>query len=150
MTEHLNADNDNRDAELEAKIFEAIRIQNDIDYHEAGPKAPASSIIYKGVNVASRWGVLSELEAMKSFIDVLPELAARRINNIWCDSKCSANYVVGLKSDSDIDYFKFQFEDAVLSETGGHNGIMFQLGEQPFVGDILTSLDPEWREFGSL
>ncbi|TPK68058.1 hypothetical protein FJ546_05965 [Mesorhizobium sp. B2-4-19] len=107
-----------------------FRRQFEIDYAEAGPKAPVSSFIYKGVEISSRWSVLSEFETMKRAIDLMPELMARRLSRIWCDSNCTANYVIGVKSRLFVQDLKWEINDAFRAAGGGHNGIMIEAGER--------------------
>src|SRR5438270_24202 len=82
------------------RIGEAIAYQNKLDYDETGPKAPHGDITYKGVALSSQYDVKSEFDEMKRVIDSMPELMARRINSIWCDSKACACFIVQIRRSS--------------------------------------------------
>lgn len=123
-----------------------LRRQFEIDYAGAGPKAPVSSFMYKGVEISSRWSVLREFETMKRAIDLMPELMSRRLSRIWCDSKCTANYVIGVKPGLFVQDVQWEINDAFCSASGGHNGIMIEEGDAIFGGTTLAILDPDWGE----
>lgn len=140
-------DNDNF-LSMPPGVAQAIREQFEIDYAEAGPKAPVDSFSYKGIKISSRWAVLSEFETMKRAIDALNELMARRLSRIWCDSNCTANYVVGVKPRMFISDLKWEINDAFRIAGGGHNGILIEEGgDGPFEGRFIVNLDPDWGEW---
>lgn len=123
-------------------IAELIAQQNAIDMEEAGPKAPHGALTYKGVVIDSRWDVLSEYNRMRSIVDRLPDLIRVRIEAIWCDSKCTCNYIVTIKSSKFIADLPGEFEGAVVAVHGGHNGIMIQSDER----SDPVFLDCNWGE----
>lgn len=123
-------------------IAETIAHQNAIDREEAGPKAPHGAIPYKGVVIDSRWDVLSEYRQMREIVDNLPDLIRVRVQSIWCDSKCAANYIVIVKPGRFIHDLPFDVEDAVIAAVGGHNGITIQNDASD--GDL--TLDCHWNE----
>ncbi|TPK82026.1 hypothetical protein [Mesorhizobium sp. B2-4-17] len=63
---------------------------------------------------------------MREIVDNLPDLIRVRIQSIWCDSKCTVNYIVAVKPGRFIHDLPFNVEDAVIAAAGGHNGIMIQ------------------------
>jgi hypothetical protein len=119
-----------------------LRKQFEMDYADAGPKAPYSRVTHKGICIEGRWGVLKEFEGMRKAIDRMPELMARRIARIWCDSNCDANYVVGIKLGLYVPSLKWAVADAIE----GHNGISIEYGEQLFGGELLATIEPDWGE----
>jgi hypothetical protein len=121
-------------------IAEAIAYQNAIDRAEAGPKAPHGAIAYKGVVIDSRWDVLSEYRQMRAIVDRLPDLMRVRIESIWCDSNCTANYVFTVKPSRFIRDLPLAIENAVIAIGGGHNGIAFQSD----VAEGNVTLDCHW------
>ena len=106
-------------------IGRLIAHQNDIDYQETGPKAPHGDITYKGVRLSSRYDVLAEFNYMKSVIDFMPELMARRITSIWCDSKGSNFYSVILCPKLFVDSLPYCV-DAAFRARGWYNGLSIE------------------------
>lgn len=123
-------------------VAEAIAHQNAIDRAEAGPKAPHGAISYRGVTLDSRWDVLAEYSAMRSIVDALPDLVRVRIESFWCDSKCTANYIVMVKARRFVADLPYAVEGAVVATCGGHNGIMVQSDANE--GNV--TLDCRWGE----
>ncbi len=135
--------NDNQRPPLDIipEAWAAFQHQLNIDYDAAGPKAPVASFDYRGVHLESRWAVLRELETMKRIVDALPELTARRLNSIWCDSNCEANYVVSIRPGLWVPSLGDAIANAVMTGGGGHNGIMIDEA-----GDHRTDIGPDWDE----
>ena len=106
-------------------VVEALAYQNRLDYEEAGPKAPHGDIVYKGVILCSRYDVASEFSRMKKAIDAMPELMARRLESIWCDSKACAFYVVHIVPKLYLDDLPYVVEDGFKS-LGGYNGLSIE------------------------
>lgn len=131
------------DEELSATIAEAIQKQHDIDCQDSGPKAPVSRFNYKGVSIESRWSVLAELETMKAIVENIPELMIRRISDLYCDSNCSAYYVVGVKEGCFVPALLDEVEKAIMATTSGHNGVTIQ---DASTGTEFAQLDPNWLE----
>jgi len=125
--------------EMPPEMAEAIHHQYEIDRAEAGQKAPVSGFAYKGVQLESRWAILYELEAMKRIVDTMPELMARRLEMIWCDSKASATYTIFVRDGLWIPALKWAISKAVVKACGGHNGVNIE-GDAPAGSD----LDPDW------
>lgn len=123
-------------------IAEAIAHQNAIDRAEAGPQAPHGAIPYKGVIIDSRWDVLSEYRLMRAVVDTLPDLMRVRIESIWCDSDCTANYIVTVKPGRFARDLPYAVEETVIAVGGGHNGIMVQSD----VAEGNVTLDCHWNE----
>lgn len=117
-----------------------IQRQYDIDRAEAGPKAPVSSFRYRGVQIESRWPVLSELDKMRCIIDAMPELMARRLESIWCDSNAGSCYTVTVRPGLWVPDLRWAIADAVL-RAGGHNGIFIEAD-----GGNGCHIDPDWGE----
>jgi hypothetical protein len=106
-------------------IGQAVAKQYKIDYEEAGPKATHGDVTYKGVRLSSRYDVLAEFNHMKSVIDSMPELMARRIESIWCDSKACAYFLVNLRPNLFVESLPNCIEDAFRA-SGGYNGVMIE------------------------
>lgn len=120
----------------------AVRQQYEMDRAEAGQKAPIDKFKYKGVWIESRWAVLSELDTMRKVIDAMPELLARRLDSIWCDSKAQACYEVTVKDGLWLDDLRWAIEDAIIEAGGGHNGILINADQGRG-----AHVDPNWGEF---
>lgn len=127
--------------ELDSKTAALLRLQHEIDYADAGPKSPISGFSYRGVRIESRWAVQAELETMKRIVDAMPELMARRLASIWCDSKCGANYLVSVRPGLWVPTLERAISDAITAGGGGHNGVMIDEA-----GDYRADLDPDWGE----
>jgi hypothetical protein len=121
-------------------ISEAVAHQNRIDYEGAGPKAPHGAITYKDVCLSSRYDVQGEFSHMRRAIDAMPELMARRIESIWCDSKACAYYVVAVKPRL---FAKGLVDEinAAFKAIGGYNGLEILRDDGPS-----ESFDPWWPE----
>lgn len=116
-----------------------IQRQHNIDRAEAGSKAPVSGFCYRGVKIESRWSVLAELDTMRRIIDAMPELMARRLESIWCDSNAGACYKVLVRPGLWVPSLRWAIADAVKDAGGGHNGIVIEAD-----GDNGCHLDPDW------
>ena len=127
--------------EMPPELAEALQRQNEIDWAEAGQKAPVSGFTYKGVRLESRWAVLRELDVMKRIVDAMPELMSRRLETIWCDSKASSTYTVTVKDKLWVPDLKWAISDAVVNAAGGHNGVYVD-GDAPAGMDV----DPYWPD----
>jgi len=128
--------------ELAPELAEALRRQYEIDRAEAGQKAPVSGFTYKGVLLESRWSVLRELEAMKAVLDAMPELMARRLESIWCDSKAGATYSVSVREGLWVPDLRRAVAAGVKEADGGHNGIFIKAD-----GGNGCVIDPDWDEY---
>lgn len=129
--------------DLPPGVTELIQRQYDIDRAEAGSKAPVSGFRYRGVQIESRWAVLSELDAMRRIIDAMPELLARRLEAIWCDSNDGACYTVTVRSGLWVPDLRRAIADSVMNAGGGHNGVMIEAD-----GGNGCHIDPDWGEGG--
>ena len=119
-------------------ISEALAYQYRLDYEGAGPKAPHGPIVYKGVELSSRFDVKSEFSHMRRAIDLMPELMARRIESIWCDSRACAYYVVTARPAFFVDALPHEIK-AAFRDVGGFNGL-----DIPCDGRKALSFDPCW------
>jgi hypothetical protein len=128
------------------KIAKAIKQQVELDYEDAGPKAPYDAFKFKDVRVESRWNVVAEFSLMRRVIEALPDEVARKLTWIWCDSNCGANYVVGVKRGQFDQDLKWSVADTIKAVGGGHNGISFQDGDEPFTGSSVGDTCPDWGE----
>lgn len=115
MTIDLNEDQCQR-------IASAVAFQSRLEYESSSPKAPHGDIRYKGVMLSSRYDVLSEFSSMRAAINAMPELVARRLASIWCDSHAGASYVVQVRPEFYLDDLPQRIEDAFKS-LGGYNGL---------------------------
>jgi hypothetical protein len=127
--------------EMLRRLGEAIDYQNKLDYEEAGPKAPHGDILYKGVVLSSRYDALHEFTEMKRAVDSMPELMARRLESIWCDSKACAFYTVHIKPEFFLDHLPTVIEDAFKS-LGGYNGLSIECE-----GRRIPYCDCYWPEY---
>ncbi|MBK1634848.1 hypothetical protein [Rhodovulum adriaticum] len=128
--------------DLPLEAAELIQRQYDIDRADAGPKAPVSGFRYRGVQIESRWAVMDELDTMRRIIDAMPELMARRLETIWCDSNAGACYTVTVRVDLWVPNLRSAISEAVMEAGGGHNGIMIEAD-----GANGCHFDPDWGEF---
>lgn len=117
-----------------------IQRQYDIDRAEAGPKAPVAGFCYRGVHIESRWSVLAELDKMRRIVDAMPELMARRLETIWCDSNAGSCYSVTVRPGLWVPDLRWAIANAAL-EAGGHNGIVVEAD-----GGNGCHIDPDWGE----
>ena len=78
---------------------------------------------------------------MKRIVDALPELMARRLASIWCDSNCEANYVISVRQGMWVPILQQAIGDAVIVGGGGHNGIMIDEA-----GEYRADIGPDWSE----
>lgn len=127
--------------ELPSEAAELIQRQYDIDRTDAGPRAPVSGFRYRGVQIESRWAILSELDTMRRIIDTMPELMARRLETVWCDSNAGACYTMIVRPVLWVPELQWEISDAVLKIGGGHNGIMVE-GD----GGNGSYIEPNWGE----
>lgn len=127
------------DIDLPPEAAELIQRQYDIDRADAGPKAPVSGFLYRGVQIESRWAVIAELDTMRRIINAMPELMARRLETIWCDSNAGACYTVTVRPSLYIPDLRWAISEAVMEAGGGHNGIMIETDD----GNG-CHIDPNW------
>jgi hypothetical protein len=132
--------------QLSPELTTALQRQHEIDIEGAGPKAPVQGFIYKGVHIESRWGVESELETMKLILEALAEPVVRKLSYIWCDSKAGSTYSISVQSGKFDHELRDAISDAIMSTSGGHNGVFFEDGEKPSFGMPIDNLDPDWPE----
>lgn len=122
--------------------YEPVQRQHDMDRADAGPKAPYWRIRYKGVQVESRYAVLEEFNTMCRMIDAIPELAARRIKVIFCDSKATHTYTVTIGHHVWAQKIGNLLHQAAMTVSGGHNGIWVRVRGD--VGDPVCDISAEW------
>jgi hypothetical protein len=111
------------DTDLEV-IAAAAAKQNEIDRASAGPKEPYDSVPYKGVSIASRYSVKHEFDEMRRAIDAMPELIARRVESIWCDSNACACYIVMLHTGRCTSTILDAVHATFVQAVGGWNGLV--------------------------
>jgi hypothetical protein len=126
-----------RDLDLTG-ISEALRKQSEMDYRDTGPKAPHGDISYRGVMLSSRYDVAGEFDCMKAVVDKLPELMARRIESIWCDSKACSFFAITIRSDKFLEQLPQLVENAFRT-CGGFNGLSIYCN-----GRAAINVDPFW------
>ncbi|PTW47809.1 hypothetical protein [Rhodovulum kholense] len=127
--------------DLPPEAAKLIQRQYDIDRADAVPKAPVSCFRYRGVQIESRRAVMAELDTMRRIIDAMPELMARRLETIWCDSNAGACYTVTIQPGLFVPDLRWAIADAVIEAGGGHNGIMIEAD-----GGNGCNIDPNWGE----
>ncbi|MEO0487556.1 MAG: hypothetical protein AAF092_16755 [Pseudomonadota bacterium] len=125
--------------DLSPEAAELIQRQHDIDRADAGPKAPVSGVLYRGVQIESRWAVMAELDTMRRIIVAMPELMARRLESFSCDSNAGACYTVTVRPGLYVPDLRWAIADAVMEAGGGHNGIMVEAD-----GGKSCHIDPHW------
>lgn len=116
-----------------------MSLQTLIDKDAAGPKSPIPHRTCNGIRMESRWSVLSELDEMERVVIALPQLTARRIQSIWCDSKAQRTYDVEIRQGHWIDRVRIDVFDAIVDVLGGMNGLRFIEAEI-----VKAWLDPYW------
>lgn len=129
------------DFDLPPEAAALIQRQFDIDRADAGQKAPVSGFRYRGVQIESRWAVMAELDTLRRIVDAMPELMARRLETIWCDSNAGACYTVTVRPGLWVPDLRWAIADAVMEAGGGHNGIMVEAD-----GGNGCHIDPDWGE----
>jgi hypothetical protein len=87
--------------EFSQEFADLLRLQHELDYADAGPKAPYNELVHLGVTLSSRYDALSEYVQMQKALDAMPEILARRLESIFCDSKACASYSVIVRSGMD-------------------------------------------------
>lgn len=127
--------------DLPPETAELIQRQYVMDNANAGPKAPVSGFCYRGVQIESRWAVLAELDTMRRIIDAMPELMARRLEAIWCDSNAGACYTFTVRPSLWAPDLRWAIGEAVMEAGGGHNGLMIEAD-----GGNGCHIDPDWGE----
>ncbi len=78
---------------------------------------------------------------MRRIIDVMPELMARRLETIWCDSNVGACYTVIVRPGLSMPDLRWAIADSVMEAGGGHNGIVVEAD-----GGNGCHIDPDWSE----
>jgi hypothetical protein len=131
---------------LSAECAALIRRQVEMDHEAAGPKAPYTELWHNGIRIESRWDVLREFRVMQQAIDAIPELLARRISWMWCDSNCGAKFVVGVKHSLYGPELERAIVGALRAASGGYNGVTIEDGECPFTGETLADFDCSWDD----
>jgi hypothetical protein len=101
-------------------------------------KTVKQSPVYKGVCLSSRYDLEHEYDAMRRAVDAMPELMARRIESIWCDSKACACYTIMFVYGLFVPQLPDIIDDAFRA-VGGHNGITFCAD-----GHSIDARDPWW------
>jgi hypothetical protein len=124
-----------------AKVAEAVAQQYQIERDSCGPKAPHGDITYKGVCLSSRYDVAHEFAHMRRVIDAMPELMARRIESIWCDSHACADYTVMIDSRLYLPELPEVIDEAFRA-CGGYNGLRMYADGYP-----TEDRDPYWPEY---
>jgi hypothetical protein len=77
---------------------------------------------YKGIILSSRRGLDHEYKAMARVVDAIPELMARRVESIWCDSCACVTYTVIASPGLYAPELPWSVRDAFRA-VGGYNGI---------------------------
>ncbi len=87
---------------------------------------------YKGVQLVSRQNLASEIGDMKRIVDALTPEKARRIEEVWCDSKATATYSISIRDGLWESDMQWAINSAIYEACGGHNGVYFpQSGLKP-------------------
>lgn len=66
-----------------------------------------------------------EYDLMRAAVDAMPELMARRLQSIWCDSVACAYYVVQIKPHRFLESLPDEVDKAFES-LGGYDGLRVQ------------------------
>jgi hypothetical protein len=124
--------------EMAPELAAELKHQRDLDIADAGTQAPEPTVIHQGVEISSRWSIAHELDTMRDVVDALSKVVRSRIQSIWCDSKAGAVYSIRILPGRWVEGIEHPIRDAVLSVTGGYNGLIVE-GEGKEIW-----LDPEW------
>lgn len=116
--------------EADPKLGRAIQLQIDLDREQAGPKAPYDELDYRGVQLSSRFSVLSEFNVMQRAVDEMSEPTRLRIASIWCDSRACADYQVEVKLGMYRDELPEELRENFLAATNGFNGLSINHGSK--------------------
>ncbi|MDM9644317.1 hypothetical protein [Rhizobium sp. S163] len=122
------------------ELARLVAEQSRFDYEDAGVKAPHGDIAYKGVVLSSRYNVASEFARMRKVIDRMPELMARRLESIWCDSKASSVYAVEILPRHYAEELPSWIQAAFIAG-GGYNGLSIECG-----GRDIDCIENYWPE----
>lgn len=123
---------------MSAEASAALKQQLEMDRADAGPKAPYDKLEYRGVQLQSRFSVVSEFETMKAVVDAMPDQVRLRISSIGCDSRACADYHVRIALGMTHTRLSEQIRECFRVATSGFNGVSVLHGES------ITSFDPEW------
>jgi hypothetical protein len=100
------------------------------------------SLEFEGVLLSSRYDKADEYEYMVAIVEGVSCELRRFIDSVFCDSKCSYNYIIQLKScsRSQARAIASEIEASCLLKQGGHNGISLEgrAGGSLFI-------DPDWE-----
>ena len=106
--------------------------------HEEPNQPPVK---YKGVQLVSRQNLASEIGDMKRIVDALTPEKARRIEEVWCDSKATATYSISIRDGLWESDMQWAINSAIYEACGGHNGVYFASG-----APVGIDLDPYWPD----
>lgn len=125
---------------MSAELSAALRLQNELDRKDVGPKAPDDTLDYRGVMLQSRYSVASEFETMKAVVDAMPDDVRLRLASVWCDSKACAYYHVVVTLGMSHHELAEQVRACFRAATSGFNGPMVEQGAHS------EHFDPEWPD----
>src|SRR5688572_21189133 len=114
--------------EIPDEMAAVLQHQYELDRAEAGPKLPVDHLIYRGVELESRFSVAAEFDQMKAVVDAMPDLVRVRVESIWCDSRACSDYRVAI--DRWIDGIDRDIRNAFWSATEGFNGLTIDGGNR--------------------
>lgn len=120
---------------LEPEVIEAEARKRHGDYDKV-PTTSRGSVIYRGVDISSRYSVHYEMEAMLTMVEKVPEALIHRLKKLDCDSKQGHSYGA-IISPWDVDVARMigkALEEGVMEVDGWHNGIYLR-GEEAYSGD---------------
>ncbi|MGE0630544.1 MAG: hypothetical protein AB7O43_22350 [Hyphomicrobiaceae bacterium] len=123
---------------MSTELSAALRLQNELDRKDAGPKTPYDTLDYRGVTLQSRYSVASEFETMKAVVDAMPDDVRLRLASVWCDSKACAYYHVVVTLGMSRSDLPEQVRACFLTVTSGFNGLMIEHGSHS------RHFDSEW------
>lgn len=126
--------------EMDPKTSALFRLQYQLDWEAAGPKAPSDEIDYRGIRLSSRFSVLRELTAMQRVVDAMEDQIRLRVESIWCDSRACAEYVVTITLGMHTPCLAEDIHEIFREVLSGFNGLHIEMGTTS------AHFDPYWPE----
>ncbi|WP_395332105.1 hypothetical protein WBP06_04075 [Novosphingobium sp. BL-8H] len=96
-------------------------------------------IHYKGVQISSRYDMVSEIGEMRRVIDAFTPMVLKRVQSIWCDSKAGAMYSVSILPGPWDESIAAGIARAFRSGKG-FNAIVLTCGKRQ------VFIDPSWQD----
>src|SRR5262249_24817225 len=100
------------------------------------------------VRVESRYNKAVELETMRAMILALPAGAVSCVRSIWCNSKISRCYTIGITpwEPHQARAIAERLERVALGRDGGHNGIWVEPDNKSLTDERQIELSANWGD----